>query len=100
MVPTFDLLPLLRIELMDGRSPHPGAGPEQVRIAVVEFPLDGQVGSLLDVRACVQLLAPMDAFDHLPAAIRIAPQGELRDEMLADALVFMGFHDPERFPAL
>src|SRR6266850_5818906 len=98
MISTFDAAPFMRVQLMHGGPSTSGAGPKEVRVPVVEFPLDGEIRCPLDLWANVELLSSVYLLDHPLPAVGIPPGAELRDDAVAHRLVLLRVHEAQRFP--
>src|SRR5262245_55899210 len=100
MVAAFHAVSFLRVKPMHRGPPASGARPKEVRVAVVELPLDGQIGCPLHLGANIDLLPSMYLLDHLLPAVGISPGGELRDDAVAHRLILLPVDGAQGLPPL
>src|SRR5215510_1709420 len=98
MISTFHAAPFMRVKLMHGGASAAGARAKEVRVPVIELPLDYEVGRPLDLGANVELFPTVHLLDHLLPAIRILPGAELPDDAVAHYFIILRIYNAHGLP--
>src|SRR6266511_795073 len=100
MVSTLRAPPVPPMQHLHSGSSLPHTAPEDVRVSLVELPLDHDIGGLVEVRTGIDLFSPEHAFHHWLPGIGIAPRGELSHKAVAHLLIRPRCHAAQWFPTL